>query len=114
VLNGQPEEAPAVTAPTQPPPDALAGVEGVVPTPTDVVGAESGNNVVFTWTNPDPQEGDVYRFRTVTVQEEGEWTRTVQTEAPLVANPDGTTCADIQIVRAIGTASEPVRACWPE
>lgn len=114
VLNGQPQDEPAVEAPTQPPPDALAGVEGVVPSPTEVVGEGSGNNVVFSWTNPDPQEGDVYRFRTVTVQEEGEWSRTVQTEAPLVANPDGPTCTDIQIVRANGTASEPVRACWPE
>ncbi|MFJ6279431.1 serine/threonine protein kinase [Arthrobacter subterraneus] len=114
VLNGQPEEEPAVAPPTQPPPDALAGVEGVVPTPTDITAEESGNAVVFTWTNPDPQDGDVYRFRTVTVQEEGDWDRTVQTEAPVVANPDGPTCADIQIVRANGTASEPERACWPE
>jgi serine/threonine protein kinase len=114
VLNGQPGEQPAVAPPTQAPPDALAGVEGVVPTPTDITAEESGNAVVFTWTNPDPQDGDVYRFRTVTVQEEGDWDRTVQTEAPVVANPDGPTCADIQIVRANGTASEPVRACWPE
>lgn len=114
ILNGQPEEGPVVAAPTQPPPDALAGVEGVVPAPTDVVSEVSGNNVVFTWKNPDPKEGDVYRFRTVTVQEEGDWVRTVQTEAPVVANPDGPTCADIQMVRANGPASEPVRACWPE
>ena len=53
-------------------------------------------------------------FRTVTVTEEGDWDRTVQTEAPVAANPDGRTCADIQIVRANGTASEPERACWPE
>ncbi|WP_323961092.1 protein kinase [Arthrobacter sp. JZ12] len=114
VVNGQSGEDPVVTAPTQAPPDALAGVEGVVPPPADIKAAQSGNNVVFTWTNSDPLEGDVYRFRTVTVQDEGEWKRTVQTEAPVVANPDGQTCADIQIVRANGTASEPERACWPE
>jgi hypothetical protein len=89
-------------------------VEGVVPTPADIVAEASGNKVIFTWTNPEPQEGDVYRFRTVTVQEEGDWDRTVQTEAPVAANPDGPTCADIQIVRANGTASEPVRACGPK
>lgn len=114
VVNGQPEDQPTVAPPTQPPPDALAGVEGVVPAPTEITAGESGNDVVFTWTNPDPQEGDVYRFRTVTVTDEGDWDRTVQTEAPVVANPDGPTCADIQIVRANGTASEPERACWPE
>lgn len=114
VINGQPEDEPTVTAPTQPPPDALAGVEGVVPAPTEVAAGESGNSVLFTWSNPDPQEADVYRFRTVTVQDEGDWKRTVQTEASVVANPDGPTCADIQIVRANGTASEPVRACWPK
>ena len=114
VMNGQPQDEPTVEAPTQPPPDALAGVEGVGPSPTDVVGEGSGNNVVFTWTNPDPQEGDVYRFRTVTVQEESEWSRTVQTEAPLVANPDGPTCTDIQIVLENVKASEPERASWPE
>ena len=114
IVNGQPEDHPTVAPPTQPPPDALAGVEGVVPAPTGITAGESGNTVVFTWTNPDPQEGDVYRFRTVTVTEEGDWDRTVQTEAPVAANPDGRTCADIQIVRANGTASEPERACWPE
>ena len=114
IVNGQPEDQPTVAPPTQPPPDALAGVEGVVPAPTEITAGESGNNVVFTWTNPNPQEGDVYRFRTVTVTDEGDWDRTVQTEAPVVANPDGPTCADIQIVRANGTASEPERACWPE
>lgn len=114
VLNGQPEDEPVVAPPTQAPADALAGVEGAVPPPADIAGEADGNNVVFTWSNPEPKEGDVYRFRTVTVTDEGEWDRTVQTQAPVVANPNGQTCADIQIVRANGTASEPERACWPE
>ncbi|NJC21829.1 serine/threonine protein kinase [Arthrobacter pigmenti] len=114
IVNGQPEDAPTVAPPTQAPADALAGVEGVVPVPVEIAGVAAGNEVVFTWTNPSPEEGDVYRFRTVTVQDEGEWDRTVQTEAEVVANPDGPTCVDVQIVRANGTASEPVRACLPE
>ncbi|WP_028281506.1 serine/threonine-protein kinase [Arthrobacter sp. H5] len=114
VVSGDPEPEETIAGPTQPPPDALAGVEGNVPEPEDLVGTENGNEVVFTWSNPDPRDGDVYRFRTVTVTDEGEWKRTEQQQAALQANPDGTTCIDVQIARGNGTASEPERACWPE
>ncbi|MPY11717.1 protein kinase domain-containing protein [Arthrobacter bussei] len=99
---------------TQPPADPLAGVEGNVPPPEAVQGSADGDTVTFSWTNPDPRDGDVYRFRTVTVRETTDWTRTLQTTASVPADPSGTTCIDVQTARSNGQGSEPAAACWPE
>ncbi|MDQ0734117.1 serine/threonine-protein kinase [Arthrobacter agilis] len=113
VFGGGSEEKEPPVGLTQPPSDPMAGLEGNVPAPEGLTGAPQGNDIAFSWTNPDPQDGDLYRFRTVTVQETGEWVRTLQLTAAVQASPSGTTCIEVQLVRSNGPASEPVRRCYP-
>jgi serine/threonine protein kinase len=114
VLGGSDAEPAPPPGLTQPPSDPMAGLEGNVPAPEGLTGVPQGGDVVFAWTNPDPQEGDLFRFRTVTVQEEGDWVRTQQLSATLQANPSGTTCIEVQLARSNGASSTPVPACYPE
>ncbi|TKV27859.1 serine/threonine protein kinase [Arthrobacter sp. NamB2] len=114
VFGGSGEEPAPPPGLTQPPSDPMAGLEGNVPPPEGIAAAQQGNDIAFTWRNPDPQDGDIYRFRTVTVQETGEWVRTQQLSAVVQSNPSGTTCLDVQLARGNGTASEPARSCYPE
>src|SRR5690606_26799399 len=51
-----------------------------VPAPQDVTGRVDGEDVVFTWRNPDPQDGDVYRWRRTDVAEVGRWQTTQDAE----------------------------------
>ncbi|MUK03415.1 hypothetical protein GM708_16780 [Vibrio cholerae] len=111
--DGDEEPVPPVGL-TQPPSDPMAGLEGNVPAPEGLTGVQQGNDIAFSWANPDPQDGDIYRFRTVTVQQTGDWVRTPQLTATVQANPSGTTCIDVQLARSNGTASEPARSCYPE
>ncbi|MFJ6001830.1 protein kinase [Arthrobacter sp. NPDC092385] len=114
VLGGDGAEPAPPVGLTQPPSDPMAGLEGNVPAPEGLTGVPQGNDIAFSWANPDPQDGDIYRFRTVTVQESGEWIRTQQLSATVQASPSGTTCVDVQLARSNGTASEPARSCYPE
>ncbi|MEC5200218.1 serine/threonine protein kinase [Arthrobacter sp. PL16] len=113
-LGGSQEDAAPPPGFTQPPADPLAGVEGNVPPPEALAGSAAGAAVSFSWTNPDPQDGDVYRFRTVTVRETSDWTRTLQLTASVPADASGTTCIEVQTARSNGQGSEPTAACWPE
>lgn len=114
VLNGaeEPDEDP--TAFTQPPPDASAGLEANVPAPESLSGASEGSQVVFTWTNPDQREGDLYIWRTVTATEEGEPVRTLEMRAEVDPAEGGEVCIEVQVVRLNGKASDPAAACSPE
>lgn len=100
----------AVPAPTQPPSNALGGLEGSVAPPADLRGTESAGEAVFTWANPEPQEGDIYLWRAVTATSQGELVRTAEAQAVLPA-AGSQTCIEVQVARANGRASEPAAVC---
>lgn len=107
-----PDPAPRrdAAAPSQPPSNALGGLEGSVAPPSDLAGVQEAGEAVFTWKNPEPQEGDIFLWRSVTATSKGELVRTSQAEAVLPAA--GTqTCIEVQVARANGRASEPAAAC---
>ena len=66
LLGGEPEH-PASPSQTSEPMDPVAGV---VPEPQDVAGEVVAEGVRFTWTNPDPQDGDTYLVGAVSVTDE--------------------------------------------
>lgn len=78
-----------------------------VPTPADLEGSvRADGTVVFTWTNPGPQDGDAYIWNTVVPGEQPVVERIEQatvTVAP--AAPAAEVCVEISIVRADGRAS---------
>lgn len=96
--------------PSSSPQDPLAGF---VPRVGDVAGTASGADVVFTWTNPEPADGDSYLWYPVTLDGTGAPQRVQDTSATVPADPSGRTCVEVQLVRANGGAGEAVRGCTP-
>ncbi len=100
-------EAPPETTESEPPPDVLSDF---VPKVTGIEGTREGDQVVFTWTNEDPQEGDTYMWYVVDVSGTEDIQRTEQPEARFAAG-SGTVCIDVMLRRGDGRASEIERGC---
>jgi len=76
-----------------------------VPAPTDLVGVVEGGTAVFTWSNPEPEEGDRYLWGVAAI---GAPTSVQPIEQPALSIPvDGTAelCIEVSIVRADGRYS---------
>ncbi|WP_024286897.1 serine/threonine-protein kinase [Cellulomonas sp. KRMCY2] len=93
-----------------PKPSPTSVVVTAVPTPAELEGSvRADGSAVFTWTNPDPQDGDAYIWNTVVPGEQPvverieEATVTVAPAAP--AAPAAEVCVEISIVRVDGRAS---------
>lgn len=88
-----------------------------VPDVIDVVGRIERGNAVFTWSNPDEQPGDRYRWRLVELAAEHGWDENqLLTEAELAvpAPASGTTCVEVKLVRSSGELSRnATRGCTP-
>lgn len=83
-----------------------------VPTPTDVVGTVQGDQVVFTWTNPAPQEGDRYLWGFATLTGEPELTAVDEPTVTVVPPEPGEVCIEVSVVRSSGRYSpEPAVGC---
>ncbi|WP_203581050.1 serine/threonine-protein kinase [Microbacterium hibisci] len=87
----------------------------VVPPVEDVTGAPAEGGVKFTWTNPDPQDGDFYIVEVVTLSDTTSGSESVETaEVVVPAAPSGQTCIDVTLVRSNGTQqNNPSRGCTP-
>ncbi|MGV8967382.1 MAG: protein kinase domain-containing protein [Cellulomonas sp.] len=85
----------------------------VVPAPTGLAGVVQGVEVAFTWTNPDPLEGDTYLWRSVDALTEGPFTETDVASATVPAAASGSTCLEVVTRRAGKTSPTPVGACAP-
>ncbi|KRB37141.1 serine/threonine-protein kinase [Microbacterium sp. Root180] len=89
-------------------------VSAVVPEPEDLAGAAVTGGVRFTWTNPDPQDGDRYLVGVVNrSDEEPEFEPVTEAEVTVPADASGTTCVEVLLVRENGQSSDPVRGCAP-
>lgn len=89
-------------------------VTRVVPAPESLGGTAVAEGVRFTWTNPEPAEGDHYIV--AVVDRTGATGEAESIDAPehtVPGDPSGTTCLEVMLVRESGQASEPVTACVP-
>jgi serine/threonine protein kinase len=110
VLGGPAEPTPEASVPDEP----IDVVPVVAPAPEGLTGVVGADGVVFTWTNPDPAEGDEYLWGIVARGgTEPVLERTDQTTVTVPADPSGTTCVQVLTRRASGQASSPVNACAP-
>ena len=110
ILGGTPEPKPTVEEEADPQ-DPTSFVVGA---PQDITGVVGDGTVVFTWTNPDPQDGDAYQWGIVTrADEEPVYDRTSEPTVTVPADASGTTCIEVMVVREDGQASEPARGCAP-
>ncbi len=106
-----PQPTPSPTAPTVV--DPQDPIEGRVPPAADLAGAVAGDQAVFTWTNPEPQDGDRYFWYPVTLEGQGEPDIVDAETVSVPVDPSGTTCIEVIIRRSGGTSSDPTRACTP-
>ena len=89
-------------------------MNAVVPAPEDLVGAAVAEGVRVAWTNPDPADGDHYIVSVVDrTGATGEAESVDTPEYTVPADPSGTTCVEVMLVRENGQASEPVTGCVP-
>ncbi len=96
-------DEPSPTAPT-------AAVVRAVPAPTQVQGTLTSDGVVFTWTNPEPKDGDGYLWAPVEMGGERQRERI---EVPSVTVPvtGERVCVNVYVVRSDGRASAPAEGC---
>jgi serine/threonine protein kinase len=106
VANAAPETPQAVETRQagKPPADALDN--GTVPDVEGLTGTVSGDgNATFTWLNPQPKEGDTYKWRVYSIGGGGEYQSVGQPPVRVTANPSGQTCIQVMIVRSDGAFS---------
>lgn len=88
-------------------------ISAIVLAPTDLAGAISGPDAVFTWTNPEPQAGDVYVWYPYTLEGDGTPAVVPDATVTLPADPSGRTCIAVQVRREDGTSSDVTKECTP-
>ncbi len=106
MANAAPEEPKAVQSQeaSRPPADALDN--GTVPDVEGLTGTVSGDgDASFTWVNPQPKEGDTYKWRVYTIGDGGEYQSIAQPPVRVKTNPSGETCVQVMIVRSDGAFS---------
>lgn len=105
-----PDPATSASAPAQP----QDPTDGFVPPPADLTGTVDGGTAAFTWTNPDPQDGDAFVWYPYTLEGgDGQAQSVNGTSVTLPADPSGRTCIAVQLVRAGGTSGDETRGCAP-
>ncbi|MFT4469155.1 serine/threonine-protein kinase [Arthrobacter sulfonylureivorans] len=115
VLNRPAPEAAVPDAPvSRAPANALEGLSGNVVPPEELDGRVEGSEAVFSWTNPDPRDDDLFIWTPVTALGQGEPERTGEPKAVLPLAENDRTCIEVVVVRANGRASDPVRGCADE
>ncbi|WP_225752949.1 serine/threonine-protein kinase [Actinotalea sp. Marseille-Q4924] len=86
-----------------------------VPAPADLTGVPAGDGtVVFTWTNPEPEEGDRYVWGVVVPGRDTALAPVDEPSVTVPASPDGPdgTCVEVALVRQDGRSStQPAVAC---
>jgi len=97
---------PAVVDPQDP-------VDGFVPPVADLAGTVEGDRAVFTWTNPEPAEGDGYVWYPYTLEGEGEQGLVDTETVSLPVDASGRTCIAVSLRREDGTTGDELRACTP-
>ncbi|MGM1028811.1 MAG: serine/threonine-protein kinase [Actinomycetota bacterium] len=102
-------QAPPPASPTQT--VAAPQVAQRPPAPIAVAGEISGDTVVFTWSNPQPQDGDAFQYR---YERSGADPVTSTVPSPTVTlerDADGESCILVSLVRADGRSSVDTRGC---
>ena len=90
---------------SKPPADALDN--GTVPDVESLKGTIAGDGeATFTWTNPQPKDGDTYKWKVYTIGGgDGGLQAVTQPSVRLRPNPSGQTCIQVMIVRTDGAFS---------
>ncbi|MFE6969087.1 serine/threonine-protein kinase [Isoptericola sp. NPDC057653] len=91
-----------------PPADNLGGL---VPSVTELEGKAKGDKVVFTWTNPDPQDGDAYGWREAKALGEAHYQKVTEPTVTVPKEKSGETCVEVVVVRSGAFSVQPQGVC---
>ncbi|WP_102157732.1 serine/threonine-protein kinase [Zhihengliuella halotolerans] len=91
------------------PADPIVG--GTVPRVEEFRHSTEGENVTFTWKNPEPMDGDFYQWASITATETGEVQRSDAASATTPRRDGAETCIEVKLVRDSGGVSDPARSC---
>lgn len=86
-------------------------VSDAVPRVTDVAGTRAGEQVTFTWTNPDPREGDSYIWTETGGASDGAVKQAADETVTFAPASSGEVCIEVMLRRDDGRASEPTTGC---
>ncbi|NMR30334.1 protein kinase domain-containing protein [Crystallibacter degradans] len=107
----EPEAAESQPPVSQPPSNAIEGLSGNVVAPEELAGKVDGDEAVFSWTNPDKRDGDLFIWTPVTALGKGEPQRTPDPGVSIPLAENDRTCIEVVVLRANGKSSDPVRGC---
>ncbi|WP_431803720.1 serine/threonine-protein kinase [Microbacterium sp. bgisy203] len=88
-------------------------LDDIVPAVSDLAGTVQGGEVVFTWTNPDPREGDGYLWYTYTLAEQADTARVMTESVTVPVDPSGTTCIAVTLMRDDARIGPETKVCTP-
>ncbi|WP_448710655.1 serine/threonine-protein kinase [Microbacterium profundi] len=108
LLSGAGRPDPVATQDEVVPQDPLSDA---VPRVEELTGSRDGTALTFTWTNPSPEDGDLYLWNTVDLAGSGKAQTTEKTTVTFQRASAGQVCVDVVLRRGDGRASEPVRGC---
>lgn len=101
---GSTPKAQETEEPSRPPVDALDS--GNVPDVEALTGSRTAaGKAVFTWKNPQPKDGDSFKWRIKTARGEGSYVSISANQVEVSENPAEPTCVQVIIVRSDGAAS---------
>lgn len=83
-----------------------------VPMPNNLVLTSEGDQVRVTWDNPSPEPGDSYLW-TLLDPSQPEIAQSTEEQTVTVPALPGRTCVQVQLVRANGRYSDPLKECTP-
>lgn len=99
------------TQATTPPPALVIGADVSVPAVTGLTATPKNGGAEWSWSNPDPQEGDKYLWAPVSAVDSGEFKPTTDTRVFVVNGPNDESCIAVQLVRKNGHTSEASKKC---
>jgi len=113
IINGSTLRETDGTSSPKPPSGGSAIISDTVPTPVDGVATPSadGTTVTFTWANPDPKEGDTFRYALSENPTEIKPLDAATFTRPTAAGP---VCIDAYVSRAGQFSIEPLTLCYPD
>jgi serine/threonine protein kinase len=103
-----PEPKPESSAQTV---DPQNPVSDAVPRVTELAGTRAGDQVTFTWTNPDPVEDDSYIWTETGGAADGAVKKAPDETVTFTPAASGQVCIEVMLRRGDGRASEPVTGC---
>jgi serine/threonine protein kinase len=110
-LTGRPAPETAPTLISESPALPLPEPEEPVEAAQEVTGSRKGEDAVFTWTNPEPKDGDAYLWRSTTATGKGRITTAEKTSATTPVLEEDRTCIEVVVVRSNGKQSDPAVGC---